>query len=164
MENHAAEEIRNNERNQTEHRVTHRHAALGEDDHRHGRAQNADQTDRDQILPADCHQLVDTYPGQRRTNPHGHEDPEVGLEEDRQELSDGQQDDAFCSEYDADGDGRVDGTDLAWIGRAFGSCSGNPASQWWYPVDANRDGCVGGDDLALFSTAWNCRGQENLCD
>jgi len=54
-----------------------------------------------------------------------------------------------CPEKDADGDGRIDGTELAWMGRAFGSCSADPALEWWYPVDYDLDGCVDGSDLVI---------------
>lgn len=56
-----------------------------------------------------------------------------------------------CAECDANGDGRIDGTELAWVGRAFVSCSPNPSGEWWYHVDYDLDGCVDGDDLAILS-------------
>jgi hypothetical protein len=50
-------------------------------------------------------------------------------------------DDAVCSVFDVNGDGRVSGAELAWIGRAFGACSATQA--WWSKADYDRDGCVG---------------------
>jgi hypothetical protein len=70
---------------------------------------------------------------------------------------------AFCQSFDAGGDGRVDGLDLGVVGRAFGSCSANPASEWWRTVDYDHDGCVDGADLALLATAWACHAGEDVC-
>jgi hypothetical protein len=72
-------------------------------------------------------------------------------------------DDAVCSTFDVNGDGRVAGPELAWIGRAFGDCSGNPAQEWWFEADYDLNGCVDGDDLALLSQAWNCTGSKSIC-
>jgi hypothetical protein len=75
---------------------------------------------------------------------------------------DGQLDeDGVCSTFDVNGDGRVTGPELAWIGRAFGACSGT--QQWWFKADFDRDGCVDGDDLAILSQAWNCTGSSSIC-
>ncbi len=71
--------------------------------------------------------------------------------------------DAVCAAYEFTGDGRVDGAELAWIGRAFGSCSADPGAQWWGPADYSRDGCVDGDDLALLGLAWACAGAAPVC-
>ena len=70
-------------------------------------------------------------------------------------------DDAVCSVFDVNGDGRVSGAELAWIGRAFGACSATSA--WWSKADYDRDGCVDGDDLAILSQAWNCTGSASIC-
>ena len=75
----------------------------------------------------------------------------------------GTADDDLCSRYEADGQGRVDGVELAWIGRAFGSCSAAPALEWWFPVDYDLDGCVEGDDLAVLGAVWACAGAEPVC-
>jgi hypothetical protein len=56
-----------------------------------------------------------------------------------------------CDLLDADRDGAINGIELSWIGRAFGSCSANPSSEWWAPVDYDGDGCVDGNDLAILS-------------
>jgi hypothetical protein len=53
---------------------------------------------------------------------------------------------------DADLSRRVDGFDLAILGRAFGSLDGDPAYD--RRADLNRDGRVDGDDLAIMSAAW----------
>jgi hypothetical protein len=67
-----------------------------------------------------------------------------------------------CDDLDATSDGRVDGNELLWIGRVFGSCdSGGAAS--WAPVDYDRDGCVDGADLALLSCAWACEPGQPVC-
>ena len=66
-------------------------------------------------------------------------------------------DEATCDEFDADADSRVDGVELSWIGRAFGSCSAAPA--WWSAVDYFPDGCIDGEDLAVLAIAWDCAGQ-----
>lgn len=70
-------------------------------------------------------------------------------------------DDAVCSAFDVNGDGRVSGAELAWIGRAFGLCSASQA--WWSKADYDLDGCVDGDDLAILSQAWNCTGSASIC-
>jgi hypothetical protein len=67
---------------------------------------------------------------------------------------DGTADNPSCAAYDVDGNGRIDGVDLSWFGRAFGQCAANPQAQWWYPVDYNHDGCVDGDDLAILASLW----------
>jgi hypothetical protein len=72
-------------------------------------------------------------------------------------------DDAVCSTFDVNGDGRVAGAELAWIGRAFGACSSSPSSQWWFEADYDADGCVDGDDLSVLSVAWNCTGTRSIC-
>ncbi|HEX5043030.1 MAG TPA: MopE-related protein [Candidatus Polarisedimenticolaceae bacterium] len=70
-------------------------------------------------------------------------------------------DDAICSTFDVNGDGRVSGAELTWIGRAFGACSASQA--WWSRADYDLDGCVDGDDLAILSQAWNCTGSASIC-
>jgi hypothetical protein len=59
---------------------------------------------------------------------------------------------------------RVDGFELAWVGRAFGSCSGDPAAQWWYPIDYTLDGCVDGDDLSVLGAVFACVGSAPICE
>lgn len=73
-------------------------------------------------------------------------------------------DDALCGDYDADGDTRVDGVELAWIGRAFGLCSPTPAAEWWAGVDYDGNGCIDGDDLAFLGAAFSCEGAGPFCD
>ena len=66
----------------------------------------------------------------------------------------GNVDDATCATFDAvDG---VDGRDLALLGRIFGTCSGGA-------VDYTHNGCVDGDDLAVMSAVWGCRGTVPIC-
>jgi DNA-binding beta-propeller fold protein YncE len=67
---------------------------------------------------------------------------------------DGTADNPACAAYDADGNGRIDGVDLSWLGRAFGECDANPQAQWWHTVDYNHDGCVDGEDLATVAAVW----------
>jgi hypothetical protein len=57
-----------------------------------------------------------------------------------------------CDMFDANGDGVIDGIELAWIGRSFGRLSTDPATQWWAGVDFNRDGMIDGEDLAILSS------------
>ena len=59
-----------------------------------------------------------------------------------------------CRAFDLDGNGRVDGLELAWVGRAFGSCLAGAESAWWTRVDFNGDGCVDGDDLVILANLW----------
>jgi hypothetical protein len=72
-------------------------------------------------------------------------------------------DNARCEGFDVSSDERVDGVELAWIGRAFGSCSPDPSSQWWGPVNYTGDDCVDGDDLAVLSAAWACTDTAPVC-
>jgi hypothetical protein len=67
---------------------------------------------------------------------------------------DGTADNPSCADYDVDGNGRIDGVELAWLGRAFGQCDANPQAQWWHAVDYNHDGCVDGDDLVVLANLW----------
>jgi hypothetical protein len=73
-------------------------------------------------------------------------------------------DDDLCDRYEVSGDTRVDGHELAWLGRAFGACSADPPSQWWFTVDYTLDGCVDGDDLAVMAAAWACSGAAPICN
>jgi hypothetical protein len=62
-----------------------------------------------------------------------------------------------CQRTDMYPDGRVDGLDLGFLGRAFG-LSSDPASPfyepdpWWWPADLDGSGQVDGDDLALLAS------------
>lgn len=56
---------------------------------------------------------------------------------------------AALSPADIDGSGRVDGFDLARLGRAFGSASGSP--RFDAAADLDHDNLVDGTDLALFA-------------
>jgi hypothetical protein len=58
----------------------------------------------------------------------------------------------------------VDGTELAWIGRAFGLSSSTPQAEWWYEVDFTFDGRIDGDDLAVLGGFWGCEGTTKLCE
>jgi hypothetical protein len=58
----------------------------------------------------------------------------------------------------------VDGVELAWLGRAFGSCSAVASQEWWYLVDYTMDGCVDGDDLAVLGGAWRCLASDLVCE
>jgi hypothetical protein len=69
-----------------------------------------------------------------------------------------------CGDIDVTADGLVNGSELGWIGRAFGLCHVSPETQWWYPVDFTFDGCIDGDDLAVMSGFWGCQGTETLCN
>ena len=57
----------------------------------------------------------------------------------------------ICATFDANGDGTIDGIDLAWIGRAFGM-STQGAAEWVVSSDLDADGVVDGDDLAFLAT------------
>lgn len=101
----------------------------------------------------DCNDAnVNVYPGRR--------DLCNGVDNDCDGRVD---DDAVCATFDVNGDGRVAGLELAWIGRAFGLCSANPAGQWWFEADYDADGCVDGVDLSVLSVAWNCTGARSIC-
>lgn len=76
----------------------------------------------------------------------------------------GTADDSICADFDANGDGVLDGFELAWVGRAFGECSDQPSAEWWAAVDFDRDGCVDGNDLALLAMVWACAGPAAVCD
>ncbi len=76
---------------------------------------------------------------------------------------DGFPDELLCEELDINGDLRVDGHELAWLGRAFGSSSGTPGGEWWFPVDYDRDGDVDGDDLAILAAGWACTPGAPVC-
>jgi hypothetical protein len=77
---------------------------------------------------------------------------------------DGGADNVQCDGFDATGDQRVDGHELAWIGRSFGSCSGAPQQFWWFAVDYTADGCVDGDDLAVLGAVWACTASDPVCN
>ena len=69
---------------------------------------------------------------------------------------DGLRDERLCEELDVNGDSRVDGHELAWLGRAFGSSGAPNGVEWWRPVDYDRDADVDGDDLAILAAGWVC--------
>jgi len=75
----------------------------------------------------------------------------------------GAQDEARCGEFDGDGDLAVSGSDLAWLGRAFGACSASPATEWWAALDYTHDGCVDGSDLSVMAAVWACSADAPVC-
>jgi hypothetical protein len=64
-------------------------------------------------------------------------------------CDDGAANDDQCTDFDVNGDTRLDGIELAWWGRAFGLCSDAPATEWWDRIDLNRDGCIDGEELSI---------------
>ncbi|MFX1518083.1 MAG: S8 family serine peptidase [Promethearchaeota archaeon] len=60
--------------------------------------------------------------------------------------------DDVCKHFDINNDGFIDGIELAWLSRAFGSSSNIPEQEWWYFVDYNHDGQIDGDDLAILAS------------
>jgi hypothetical protein len=58
----------------------------------------------------------------------------------------------ICQNFDLNGDERIDGMELAWIGRAFGLSDPAPGV-WWERADLNRDGIIDGDDLAYLGSS-----------
>ena len=116
--------------------------------------ENADQDgDGITIAEGDCDDLAaDSFPGA------------PDLCDGKDNSCSGTADDDSCDRFEAVGMSRVDGIELAWVGRAFGSCSGDPAAQWWYPVDYTLDGCVDGDDLSVLGTVFGCVGSAPTCE
>jgi len=72
-------------------------------------------------------------------------------------------DDLRCESLDIDVDGRVDAAELAWLGRAFGSCAATASDPWWQAADYDSDGCIDGEDLAVLALGWICRPGTQLC-
>jgi hypothetical protein len=77
---------------------------------------------------------------------------------------DGAIDEARCDEFDFTGDGSVDGVELSWLGRAFGLCSEDPSSEWWFDANLGGDLCIDGDDLAVLARVWGCEAAESICE
>jgi len=77
---------------------------------------------------------------------------------------DGGVDNAQCAGFDVTNDQRVDGSELAWVGRAFGLCSAAPEAEWWGGVDYNSDKCIDGNDLAVLGAVWACAGSDPVCN
>ncbi len=75
----------------------------------------------------------------------------------------GEIDSGTCDLYEFTGDGVYDGIELSWLGRSFGSCSTTPATEWWFPVDYDRNGCIDGQDLAIMAVIWGCAGADRIC-
>jgi glucose/arabinose dehydrogenase len=71
-------------------------------------------------------------------------------------------DEATCAAFGGS-DGRMDGRDLALLGRFFGRCSDTPGSQPWAAVEFTKDGCLDGKDLAVMAAVWGCSGAAPLC-
>jgi len=60
----------------------------------------------------------------------------------------------LCGTFDADGDGRIDGTEVIRLGAAFGDfCAdpGDPGAEWWVATDVNGDCLVDGEDLSVLT-------------
>jgi hypothetical protein len=72
-------------------------------------------------------------------------------------------DEASCDEFDFTSDGRVDGEELAWLGRSFGLCSADPSAEWWFPANLGGNPCIDGDDLAILAGVWGCEESEPIC-
>ena len=68
-------------------------------------------------------------------------------------------DDAQCEDFDVNGDGVVDGVELAWLGRAFALTGGT----WWTAIDYTMDGRVDGNDLAILGAVWRCVAPGPVC-
>jgi hypothetical protein len=66
-------------------------------------------------------------------------------------------DDVACPDYDVDDDEQIGGVELAWLGRAFASCSADPGGEWWGRIDYTKDGCIDGDDLVVLANLWQRR-------
>jgi len=60
-----------------------------------------------------------------------------------------------CVAFDVDGDGRIDGVELSWVGRAFGESrpDGSGSTPWWSPVDYSSDARVDGSDLSVLGSS-----------
>lgn len=102
---------------------------------------------------------LDCDDGDPDVNPAGTEQCD-GVDND----CDGTLDVFACGDIDVTADGLVNGSELGWIGRAFGLCHANPQAQWWYPVDFTFDGCIDGEDLAVLGGFWGCEGTDTLCN
>ena len=62
----------------------------------------------------------------------------------------------ICGVFDANGDGDIDGTELAYMTRAFTRLVTDPPdpdNQWWAAVDYNSDGVIDGKDLAILASS-----------
>ena len=58
-----------------------------------------------------------------------------------------------CGAFDVDGDLRMDGIELGWLGAAFGeACGSGPDPDWWLPIDLNDDCLVDGEDVAILTS------------
>jgi glucose/arabinose dehydrogenase len=71
-------------------------------------------------------------------------------------------DEATCAAFGGS-DGRMNGYDLALLGRFFGLCSGSPETEPWSAVEFTKDGCLDGKDLAVMAAVWGCSGTAPLC-
>ncbi len=56
-----------------------------------------------------------------------------------------------CQNADMVVDGRIDGLDLGFLGRAFGMDENVNPETWWHDADLDGNGMVDGDDLALLA-------------
>lgn len=61
-----------------------------------------------------------------------------------------------CTTFDVNADGMLDGAELAWLGRAFGSMESptdDGEAAWWTGVDYTGDGQIDGSDLSLLGAS-----------
>lgn len=63
-------------------------------------------------------------------------------------------DDDPCVGLDVDQNNAIDGLELAWMGRAWGSSSSDPSAEWWSRIDYNHDGWIDGVDLAILAVGF----------
>lgn len=67
-----------------------------------------------------------------------------------------------CQNADMVADGRIDGLDLGFLGRAFGMDENINPETWWHDADLDGNGMVDGNDLALLAA--NFGEDSSFCD